>query len=1173
MRFRLLGSVEVIGEDGRAIALAGEKERVLLATLVLCANQAVSAERLVDALWGEDPPATAPNALQVYVSKLRKKLSGAGASQALERTLSGGYLLHTKADEVDVARFEELVTSASGAPALVAAQLTEALALWRGPALADVDSDLLAGERRRLEELRLLALERRIDAELALGRHAELIAELEALVHAEPFKEGPRRQLMVALYRAGRQADALAAYREAREVLAEELGVDPGPELRALEVAILRQDPALDAPSVSVVVEPSRAGQPTGTVTLLMTDIESSTRLWEEHPEQMALALRRHDVLLRNAIEGNRGYVVKTMGDAFHAVFRTAEEAAAAAIEIQQLVANEAWPASTELRVRVAVHTGHCEERDGDYYGPAVNRVARLVAIGYGGQVLLSGTTAALLEDLPERRVALRDLGLHGLKDVGRPERVFQLTAPGLEANFPPLRSLDNPRLKHNIPVQTTSFVGRETEIADVISLLDRSRLVTLTGVGGSGKSRLALQVAAKVLEAFGDGVWFVELAPIADPELVAATVASALGVREEPGRPLVDTVITAISNRRLLVVLDNCEHVLDACPNFADLLVRSCPNLGLIVTSREPLGIDGEQLYRVPSLSLPEADEAPDPEVAINFDAVQLFVDRAKAHVSTFVLDQAQVSAVVSLCQRLDGMPLAIELAAAWVPSLSVADIETRLDDRFRLLTKGRRTALPRQQTLRALIDWSYDALTSKEQSLLRRLSVFAGGWDLQTCQSVCSSSGPAEPDVLGVMSSLVSKSLVQAEPTAEGLRYGLLETIRQYGAERLVEAGSRERRSTHSAHADVFLGFVERGAAELRGPEQVRWIDRLDQEYENIRSALSHLSELGRNHDVLRMCIALKRFWIRRGYVNEGLQLVDAALVQDDTEDRQLRAAALITAGRLANETRRVRRSQTFLTEALELARQADDAWLTSAALIQLAYASGDQGDYGSAVQLVDGAIEAAGRTNDLVMLGDAHLTRCNIPGPKDRSAARKDCLYAITLFSKASDPCGLADAELALAFLDLREGKLEAADARFRTVSRWARELKDDRLILTLHTFFGLIELLRGNTRSAIRKFKEGLRLAVRMGHRPVMFNNLIGLAGCASADADNERAAMLYGAASEWLNQVQIFLDPDLDALCEWDKRRLRKKMGESKFADSYEAGSKLTTSDAVQLAIE
>ena len=813
MRFRLLGSVEVIGEDGKAIALVGQKERVLVATLVLGANQAVSAERLVDALWGEDPPATAANTLHVHVSKLRKKLRGAGASEVLERTLSGGYLLHTKADEVDVARFEELVTSASGAPALVAAQLTEALALWHGPALADVDSDLLAGEGRRLEKLRMLALERRIDAELALGRHAELIAELEALVHSEPFKEGPRRQLMVALYRAGRQADALAAYREAREILAEELGVDPGPELQALEVAILRHDPTLEAPSVTVVVEPSPVGLPTGTVTLLMTDIESSTRLWEEHPEQMALALRRHDELLRNAIEGNRGHVVKTMGDAFHAAFRTAEDAAAAAVEIQQLIANEPWPAPTGLRVRVAVHTGHCEERDGDYYGPAVNRVARLVAIGHGGQVLLSGTTAELLEDVPERRVALRELGLHGLKDMGRPERVFQLAAPGLEADFPPLRSVDNPSLKHNLPVQTTSFVGRETEIAEVISLLDRSRLVTLTGAGGSGKSRLALQVAAEAFDSFVDGVWLVELAPMADSELVGATVASALGVREEPGRSLEDTVATAISGRRLLVVLDNCEHVLEASSNLTALLMRSCPNLGLIATSREPLGIDGEQLYRVPSLSLPEANEPPDPEVAIDFDAIRLFVDRAKAHVSRFVLDQAQVSAVVSLCRRLDGMPLAIELAAAWVPSLSVADIEARLDDRFRLLTKGRRTALPRQQTLRALIDWSYDALTSKEQTLLRRLSVFAGGWDLDTCQSVCSSSGLEEPDVLGVMSSLVSKSLVQAEPTAQGLRYGLLETIRQYGAERLLEAGSGERQSTRSAHADVFLGFVDAG------------------------------------------------------------------------------------------------------------------------------------------------------------------------------------------------------------------------------------------------------------------------------------------------------------------------------------------------------------------------
>ena len=403
MHYRLLGQLEVIGDSGEALALSGP-ERVLLATLVLSANRTVSTERLIDALWGHDPPETAHNDSQVHVSKLRKMLASAGAPEALV-SAQGGYVLRTEAGEVDVARFEDLVQRPSGEPVEVAERLREALTLWRGPALCDIASEVLGSERARLEELRMLALERRIEAELALGHHAEVIAELEALVRTDPLREGPRRQLMVALYRAGRSVDALSTYREARDVLAEELGVDPGPKLQALELAILRQDPALEAPSVPEVVEPWRTGPPTGTVTLLMSDIEGSTRLWEEHPAEMALALRRHDLLLRQTIEAHAGYVFKTVGDAFCAAFPTAAQALAAASEVQQLLGREQWPAPVGLRVRMAIHSGECEERDGDYFGPTVNRVARLEAIAHGGQVVVSGTSIELL-DAPEQAMS-----------------------------------------------------------------------------------------------------------------------------------------------------------------------------------------------------------------------------------------------------------------------------------------------------------------------------------------------------------------------------------------------------------------------------------------------------------------------------------------------------------------------------------------------------------------------------------------------------------------------------------------------------------------------------------------------------------------------------------------------------------------------------------------------
>ncbi len=400
MRYRLLGPLEVIGDDGVSVALAG-RERNLLATLVLDANEVVSTDRLVDALWGDDPPATADNALQVCVSKLRKKLAVAGAGDNVS-SAAQGYVIRTRPNEVDIEEFEQLAGAATGDPAEVSTRLRHALALWRGPALANVGSDLLNEEKNRLEELRQLVLSRRIEADLALGCHLELVAELEALVQADPLREGLRRQLMLALYRAGRQADALATYRAAAVVLAEELGIDPGPELQALELAILNQDPDIAGPArvtslsapVSFVSRP-----PSGTVTLLMTDIEGSTRLWEEHPESMSAALRRHDELMRTTIEGAGGYVFKEVGDSFCAAFATASDAVRAASAAQKTLGAEVWPKPIEIRVRIALHTGSCEERNGDFFGPAVNRVARLEAVAHGGQVLVSGATAQLLSD------------------------------------------------------------------------------------------------------------------------------------------------------------------------------------------------------------------------------------------------------------------------------------------------------------------------------------------------------------------------------------------------------------------------------------------------------------------------------------------------------------------------------------------------------------------------------------------------------------------------------------------------------------------------------------------------------------------------------------------------------------------------------------------------------
>ncbi|HEV2038081.1 MAG TPA: adenylate/guanylate cyclase domain-containing protein, partial [Candidatus Eremiobacteraceae bacterium] len=450
---------------------------------------------------------------------------------------------------------------------------------------------------------------------------------------------------------------------------------------------------------------------PTGTVTFLFTDIEGSTQRWESKRDAMKAAVARHDALMRGAIEADGGYVFKTIGDAFCAAFRTAPEAIRAALAAQRALAKEDFSAVDELRVRAALHTGYADERDGDYFGPTVNRVARLLAIGHGGQVIVSSATSDLLEGELPPQTSLRDLGAHRLKDLAHPERVYQLVAADLPAEFAPLKSLD--ALPNNLPLQVTSFIGREGDVAEIRCLSEKSRLLTLVGPGGVGKTRLALQVGADLLERYPDGVWFVELATLTDPELVPSETALALNVRLASDRSLTDSIVHALGRKRALLILDNCEHLVDAVAKLARSLLQHCPNVSILTTSREGLGIGGEDVARVASLSLPAKNEALTAEAALHFGAIALFADRAPMANKSFRLSDDNVAIVVDICRRLDGIPFAIELAVARVKVLSIADLSKALHERFRVLTGGDRTALPRQKTMRALIDWSYDLLT----------------------------------------------------------------------------------------------------------------------------------------------------------------------------------------------------------------------------------------------------------------------------------------------------------------------------------------------------------------------------------------------------------------------------------------------------------------------------
>src|SRR5688572_27342160 len=522
---------------------------------------------------------------------------------------------------------------------------------------------------------------------------------------------------------------------------------------------------------------------PAGPVTFLFTDIEGSSRLWEHEPERMRRSLARHDAVVRDSIARHAGRVVKMLGDGVHAAFTDPVSAIEATVDLQTSLAASEPEGEVPLRVRCGLHAGVVEARDGDFFGSPVNRAARIMGAAHGGQTLLSAAVADLVGQRLPPGVALKDLGAVRLKDLARPERVFQLVHPKLRAQFPALRSLES--TPNNLPQQVTPLIGRERELSEVKALLGTTRLVTLLGTGGIGKTRLALHAAAELLDENPDGVQFVDLAPLSDAHLVPETVASVLGIKEDPGQAVIAALARYVSDRRMLLVLDNCEHLLRACADIATHLLKAGAQLRILAASREPLRVTGETVYAVPALDVPGEDASVTPQMLESCEATRLFITRARASDARFGVTDRNAAAIADICRRLDGIPLAIELAAARVRTLTPEAICARLSDRFRLLARGDATALPRQQTLRALIDWSHELLSQPERVLLRRLAVFAGGWSLETLEAVAAGGDIDEREIVELNSLLVDKSIVAMD--ANGSRYRLLDTVRDYAREHL--------------------------------------------------------------------------------------------------------------------------------------------------------------------------------------------------------------------------------------------------------------------------------------------------------------------------------------------------------------------------------------------------
>lgn len=665
---------------------------------------------------------------------------------------------------------------------------------------------------------------------------------------------------------------------------------------------------------------------PSGTVTFLFTDIEGSTKLARVHADKWESVRARHNVVLKTAIELHKGFIFQIIGDAFCVAFHTVVAALNAAVEVQRGLQREDW-GGLIIKVRMGLHTGSAELHDNDYRGYlTMARVQRIMSVAYGGQVLLSNISAELLNNELPKEISLHDLKEHRLKGLPEPERLWQLVAPDLQQDFPPLSSLS--KIPNNLPLQLTTFVGREKEINQIKKRLKKNRLITLTGVGGIGKTRLAIQTASALLNEFSDGTWLVELAPLADPALVPQTIANTLGLIEQAGRAPEMVLTHFLQGKNLLLILDNCEHLTQACAGLAETLLQNCPDLHIVVTSREALGISGEIIYLVPSLSKPSLSHLV-PDTLSQYEAARLFMERALLAQSQFTLTNENASAVAEICHRLDGIPLAIELAAARLRTLSPTQICSRLDDRFRLLTGGSRTALPRQQTLRAMIDWSYDLLSENEKRLLRRLAVFVGGWSLELAEQICSDDKIDLYQILDMLGYLVDKSLVAVDEDKIGTRYRILETVRQYAREKLLESG--EGTTMRTRHRDVFLEFVEKIEPELIRGQQKKWMDVLEAEHDNLRAALNWSLENEHTEQALRFCSALFNFWSRRKHLVEATQVCRETLTcaqhREDLKTTTWYASGLLASAIFASDTEKKPLSDPFIRSLLEQARQIYD------------------------------------------------------------------------------------------------------------------------------------------------------------------------------------------------------------------------------------------------------
>jgi predicted ATPase/class 3 adenylate cyclase len=818
---------------------------------------------------------------------------------------------------------------------------------------------------------------------------------------------------------------------------------------------------------------------PTGTITFLFTDIENSSLIWDQNQASMRAAMLRHDALIDSIVENVDGILVRPRGegDSRFAVFSKASDAVAAAVDIQRQFYQEPWPTASPLRVRIGMNTGEADLREGDYYGPVVNRAARIRNCAHGGQVLLSQTTRHLVQESLPEDVALKYLGEYKLGNLQSPENVYQLVISGLLADFPPLRA-ELLGSRTNLPSLVSSFIGREQEYLQISRLILSSRLVTITGMGGAGKTRLALQIGHNFKDRFGDGAWWVDLAPIINPDLVVKTIADVFDIHPNEDQPLLQTLVDVLRPKGMLLILDNCEHLLEEVGRITAALVLNTPRVHLLATSREPLGVSGETVWSIPPLTFPNEkqwqESWQEPEDLLNFDSVKLFVDRAVAARPSFFLNSNNAPAVASISKKLEGNPLAIELASARVKVLSVVDLAERLEHRLKLLGGNKKSSHPRQQTLEALIDWSYNLLTEKEQVLLRRLGIFKGGWMLEAVEEVCSGEDIGDWEILDLLSSLIDKSLVVPELVGSHQRYRFLEMIRQYALDRLFESGEYEQIA--EKHYFYFSKMAEKASRGLWASEQKQWLACLQMEHDNLRSALGWTKEENeRAGKMLFLSTYLWRFWQVQGHTQEGLEVLELALQRDTSSTAQLKANGFRGAGNLARQLGDYGKANLFHEQSLALFEQVQDK---------------------------------LGIARQLEELGEIKWTT------GDPHAAVDYLTQSLSLHKEIANLEGIATSLEHLGVLARDHGNFQyARDVLEESLEKY-RELGNDLLTASAINNLGMVALHQCKYREAIKLFNEALDLYRRMDVRWGISETMMNLGVAAKDQGDLNLANSMF-----------------------------------------------------------